>query len=125
MKRIEKMQIGVIGEQVAKQYLEFNGYEIVAQNYRHLQSKGEIDLLAVHENTLIVIEVKTRKRGSITSGADAVTEKKQAKLVEVLNLFLEDSDAYDNHDIRFDIINVTHGKEFEIEHLENAFEAYG
>ena len=125
MKRIEKMQIGTIGEQVAKQYLEFHGYEIVAQNYRHLQSKGEIDFLAVYENTLIVIEVKTRKRGSITSGTDAVTEKKQVKLVEVLNLFLEDSDAYDNHDIRFDIINVTHGKEFEIEHLENAFEAYG
>lgn len=124
MKRIEKMQIGAIGEQVAKQYLEVHGYEIIAQNYRHIRSKGEIDLMAIYENTLVVIEVKTRKKGSITRGDESVDDKKQKKLIEVVNLFLEDTSDYDNHDIRFDIINVIHSKEFEIEHLEDAFQPY-
>ncbi len=53
---------GKIGEEIAKQYLLRNGYEIVHKNY-HI-GRDEVDLIAEHNNNIIFVEVKTRLSSS-------------------------------------------------------------
>ncbi len=65
MPKTKKREIGDIGEAEAVQFLEKNGYDIVAKNYQ--MRGGELDIVAWHKkprfgDTLCFIEVKTRDR---------------------------------------------------------------
>ena len=52
-------ELGKIGEKLAAEYLINKGYEILAQNFYF--DKAEIDIIAKKDNnTLVVVEVKTR-----------------------------------------------------------------
>jgi putative endonuclease len=41
-------ELGKRGEEIAKEYLENKGYQILKMNWRH--KRAEIDLIARHEN---------------------------------------------------------------------------
>jgi putative endonuclease len=51
-------ELGKKGEQLAIDFLIKNEYKILEKNYRYL--KAEVDIIAQKENTLVVVEVKTR-----------------------------------------------------------------
>ena len=63
------LEIGKIGESVAKDFLLKKGYKIIARNYRNKYL--EIDLIARYKRCLVFVEVKTRQRkaGSIPEEA--------------------------------------------------------
>ena len=50
--------LGQSGEQAAAEYLETEGFRLLARNWRC--ADGEIDIVAVDRQTLVVCEVKTR-----------------------------------------------------------------
>ncbi len=50
---------GDIGESIAFKYLQINGYKVSDRNVRNYG--GEIDLVAIKDRQLFLIEVKTRK----------------------------------------------------------------
>ncbi len=54
--------IGRRGERVAARYLRRRGLRILARNWR--TKTGEIDLIALETDTIVFVEVKSRKRGS-------------------------------------------------------------
>jgi transcription-repair coupling factor (superfamily II helicase) len=54
----EHNELGKLGEELAAEYLQKKGYVILATNW--VFQKAEIDILAQKENTLAVVEVKTR-----------------------------------------------------------------
>jgi putative endonuclease len=111
-------EFGRLGEQMAVDFLLHNRYEILARNYRYL--KAEIDIIAQKENTLVVIEVKSRNMGFLEDISNTVNRKKVGLLTLAANQFVQDWDL--EVEVRFDIIKVVkHGNGFEIEHLENAF----
>jgi len=116
--RQKKDRIGVEGEQIACKYLIQNKYVILAKNwrYRHL----EIDIIALKDNVLHIIEVKTRTSLNFERPQDAVTVKKQKFLVTATNAFLETQNF--NGEIQFDIISVLlqNGKET-ITYIPDAF----
>lgn len=58
-----KKQFGASGEAHIAQFLERQGYTIVARNYRKL--RGEIDLIAKKDDALAFVEVKTRSTSCI------------------------------------------------------------
>lgn len=68
------MRQGAEGEQAAVEWLRANGYLIVERNWRY--GRYEIDIIAERFDTLHIIEVKTRKKGSLTSAEDAIDERK-------------------------------------------------
>lgn len=56
---MKRRDIGASGEKLAKDFLEKQGYHIVETNY--CCPEGEIDIIAKHKDTLVFIEVRTKK----------------------------------------------------------------
>src|SRR5947209_18757823 len=73
--------LGRTGERLAAEELSHQGYRILEQNFRC--SYGEIDLVAEDEHDLIFVEVKTRTGNAFGLREEAVTRRKQQKVVQV------------------------------------------
>lgn len=114
----EHNELGKQGEQFAVAYLQKQGYEILETNWTF--QKAEIDIIAKKEDTLAVIEVKTRTTTAFGLPQDFVKPKKIKLLVKAVDEYTTKNDLEVN--IRFDIIALQKQNEtFKIEHLENAF----
>ncbi len=123
----ERHDRGRAGEEYVCEYLIRNGWTIAARNYR--VRGGEIDIAAERDGVLAFVEVKTRKVGSLTDGADAVTPKKQALVIRTAERYLREHPT-EAGTIRFDaaFVTVTAGeipRAVKLEYIENAFDAFG
>jgi putative endonuclease len=114
----EHNELGKIGEELAVDFLIEKGYEILETNW--MFQKAEVDIIAQKENILVVVEVKTRSSVDYGLPQDFVKPKKIKLLVKAINEYVITNDL--DVEVRFDIIAI-HAKEkqFEIEHLEDAF----
>lgn len=110
--------IGVKGEQLAKEFLLKKGYEILEENWTY--NRAEVDLIACIGGTVVFVEVKTRTGTGFGMPEDFVDQAKQKRLAEAAEAWLELMDY--NTEIRFDIIAVLI-KELSpsIKHIEDAF----
>ena len=78
--------LGVDGESLASAALRARGYAILESRFR--TSFGEIDIIARDEDTLVFVEVKTRRDDAFGGGAAAVGWRKQRTLTRVAEMFL-------------------------------------
>lgn len=114
----EHNELGKLGEELAVEFLQQEGYSILETNW--FFDKAEIDIIAQKDNLLIVIEVKTRSSNDFGLPQDFVKPKKIQLLVKAVNQYVEKNDL--DVEVRFDIIAVTkQGNEFNIEHIKEAF----
>ena len=114
----EHNDLGKLGEDLAVEFLEKNGYEILDRNW-HFQ-KAEIDIIAQKNNTLAVVEVKTRSSLEFGLPQDFVKPKKIQLLVKAINEYVTKNDL--DLSVRFDIIAIHYSKDaIDIEHIEEAF----
>ena len=113
--------LGKLGENYAAQFLEAQGYTIVARNFR-IRS-AEIDIIAQIDNVIIFVEVKARSDIRHGLPVEAVNLRKQKKIIEAAGVFLQDEKFCDCA-CRFDVVEVyLNGERVEeINHIENAFE---
>lgn len=110
---------GDYGENLAAQFLEKIGYEILARNFRF--ERGEIDIIARHEQSLVFVEVKTAKSLKMGSPETWVTPAKQKQIGKVAQKFLFDLND-DSFECRFDVIAITLQQNSpQINHIKNAF----
>jgi len=111
-------ELGKKGEQLAVDFLIENGYEIVEINYRF--DKAEVDIIAKKEDTLAIVEVKTRSTSDFGNPQDFVKPKQIQRLVKAVDEYVTVNKL--DVEVRFDIIAIVKEKKgFNIEHLENAF----
>ncbi|WP_299120906.1 YraN family protein [uncultured Winogradskyella sp.] len=111
-------ELGKKGEQLAVDFLLKNNYEIIERNYRF--DKAEVDIIALKDNILAIIEVKTRSTTDFGNPQDFVKPKQIKNLVKAVDEYVNENDL--DIEVRFDIIAIVkEGKGFMIEHLENAF----
>lgn len=111
-------ELGKKGEELAKEFLQNEGYTILESNF--IFKKAEIDIIAQKAETLIVVEVKTRSSADFGNPQDFVNQKKIKLLVKAVDEYVNINNL--DLSIRFDIISVLHDKgEFMIEHFEDAF----
>ncbi|PKP13007.1 MAG: YraN family protein [Bacteroidetes bacterium HGW-Bacteroidetes-3] len=111
-------ELGELGEELAVEELEKNGYEIVERNWRY--KKAEIDIIAKKNNILAIVEVKTRSSDYFGDPQDFVNSKKIKMLVEAVNEYVVSKDL--DVEVRFDIIAIIKNENsLTIEHLEDAF----
>lgn len=84
---------GQWGEDLAAQALERCGYLIVERNWRC--QAGEIDLVARDGEAWVFVEVKLRSGRSYGAPEEAITERKQARLLRSAQLYLAENDLPD------------------------------
>ncbi|WP_395077981.1 YraN family protein [Flavobacterium sp.] len=114
----EHNDLGKLGEELSVDFLQKKGYHILETNWTF--QKAEVDIIAQKENILVVIEVKTRSSIDFGSPQDFVKPAKIQLLVKAINEYVISNDL--DLEIRFDIIAISkEGKNFNIEHLEDAF----
>lgn len=112
--------LGDLGEKAASHYLTTKGYALTHRKYR--TKLGEIDIIAKHKNTIVFVEVKTRRNTTYGSPAEAVNYRKQQKIIQTAQCYLKHSNNY-NCLCRFDIIEVVLESQgiFTFNHITNAF----
>lgn len=110
---MNNQQLGKLGEDAAVQYLEHQGYFILKRNYRTRQ--GEIDIIAVRENRMHFIEVKTRHGGKYGQPAESITQKKINHMRGAAGEFLRQIKGMPGSgmNIQFDVIGIR------IDYIEN------
>ena len=114
----EHNELGKFGEELAVEFLQKEGYEILETNWTF--QKAEIDIIAQKGDTLAVVEVKTRSSLEFGLPQDFVKPKKIQLLVKAVNEYVVSNNL--DVDVRFDIIAIhKENKSFVIEHLINAF----
>ena len=107
----QKRIFGNLGEDIACQFLERQGYKIIERNY--LRPWGEIDIIAEKENVVHVIEVKSISREN-TIGKESgpldyrpeelVSRKKLEKLSRTASLYMDS--RRDDREYQIDVVGV-------------------
>jgi len=117
MNKISNLNTGKKGETLAIEYLQKEGYEIIATNWRYKHK--EIDIIAQDKNVLVVVEIKTRKKEKTERVDEIVDSKKQKFLIEATEAFVEN---YSNFtEVRFDVIIIYYQKKIKLIHIKNAY----
>jgi len=123
--------LGRYGEEVAAAHLVAAGLTIVARNWRCRQ--GEVDIVAVDGDVLVMCEVKTRRGVGFGTPLDAVTPAKAARLRRLALRWLADqrlgaegstTDEFARYtEVRFDVVSVLRplSGPTSVEHLRGAF----
>jgi putative endonuclease len=117
------LKAGRWGEKRAERFLKKSGYKIIGRRV-HCGKHDEIDLIARQDDTMVFVEVKTRKNENMGRPAAAVNRDKRRKLSRAAVTFLKKRKLRPPY-IRFDIIEVIgapDGDPPEIRHIENAFQ---
>jgi putative endonuclease len=114
----EHNELGKQGEERAVDFLQKNGYKILETNW--IFQKAEIDIIARKDETLAIIEVKTRSSIDFGLPQDFVKPKKIQLLVKAVNEYVNQNQL--DVSVRFDIIAIhKNANNFNIDHLEDAF----
>lgn len=113
-----KDDLGRSGEVLAAEHLTAAGYTILDRNWRC--AIGEIDIVARHGDTTVVVEVKTRSGVGFGHPLDAVTPRKLARLRRLAGAW---SEAHPGHAtaLRIDVMGVVADRDsVTIDHVQQA-----
>ena len=92
---------GRTGEKEAERHLRKKGFRIVNRNWRN--GRDEIDLICMDQETLVFVEVRTRKESAAISGYHSVGTKKKRALLRVCKAYLRKRRKRSPH-YRFDLV---------------------
>jgi len=126
--RMNKQDIGKLGEKYAEKLLISQNYRIVCRNFR--SRFGEIDLVAedLSIREIAFVEVKTRSSDLFGEPQDSVGHSKKMKLLKTALYFLNSSSRNNHFGWRVDVIAVKLSKlekSPEITHFKNIFNGTG
>ena len=111
--------VGAYGERLAARYLTECGMQILDRNWRCDQ--GEIDIVAMDDACLVIVEVKTRRSLAFGSPVEAVTALKAARLRRLASCWLECHRSLVEvvADVRIDVVGVLRPRfgPAQVEHL--------
>jgi putative endonuclease len=126
-----RVELGAAGERLATEHLVRRGFSIIDRNFR--TRWGELDIVALHERTIVFCEVKTRVVSTPLGAADvrsrdpleSVHPRKRAQVRRMAARWLvERRDRPLADELRFDAIGVAvdaAGRLLALDHLEGAF----
>lgn len=75
----------ILGENLAAKYLQNQGYKIVERNFR--KGYGEIDIVALDNDVLAFIEVKTRTSNKFGTPIESITPWKLKALIKTAQFY--------------------------------------
>ncbi len=120
---MDRREIATRGEDAATAYLERCGMSIEARNWRG--AAGEIDILAIDQGVLVVVEVKTRASERAGTAEDAVSPTKQRRIARSAAAYLASREGPAPRGVRFDVVAIRVLAEDRalLRHYRAAFEA--
>lgn len=99
-----RRKYGDKGEDYALEFLKTKGYKIVDRNYS--SRFGEIDIIAVDDDTLVFVEVKTRWSNKFGRPEEAVTKSKLDKIIKTGGLYMKEKKIDMNVKQRVDVVAI-------------------
>lgn len=115
-----KDDLGRRGEQLAVDYLTERNHVVVDRNWRC--AEGELDVVTVSDDMVVVVEVKTRSTMAFGDPLQAVDARKLSRLWRLARLWgASHATIARGRAVRLDVIGIT-GDEadgFELVHLED------
>ena len=117
---MNRRDVGILGEKLAKDFLQKRGYYIWGTNYRC--PEGEIDIIAMHEQYLVFVEVRTKKSLEFGTPEESITPTKMKRLKAASYHYRQTHDNLPSL-WRIDVVAVEldqKGKPSRIEIIENA-----
>ena len=115
-----RMGLGQRGEQLAAEWLQRNGYTLLARNWRC--SYGELDVIAESEGEIVAVEVKTRRGDHMGAPEEAITSAKSRRLIATIQTYLLER-GEEHLPYRIDVIAVQltpTGKLLDVRHYRSA-----
>lgn len=111
---------GAWGEQRAAAHLVEEGMVLLARNWR--SRTGEIDIVARDGDTLVFVEVKTRRSEAFGPPAEAVVARKVSRLRRLAAEWLRATGLHPPA-VRFDVVSVLPRRRGapQVDHLRDAF----
>jgi putative endonuclease len=98
-----RKRLGEKGEDAAVAYLERSGLTVVERNWR--STRGEIDVVALEGEILVLCEVKTRSTKAKGTPDEAVTPAKQRRYGRLAADYIQQAGLGDIA-VRFDVISI-------------------
>ncbi len=110
---------GARGEDLAHRYLQSRGFRIIARNWRLPGGKPEIDIVALHAGSVVIVEVKSRYD---TLFAPPERNVGHAKRFNTIRAALDFARTHRIHRdrLRFDLVSVVFDP-FSIQHTRDAW----
>jgi len=119
---MKRRETGMLGENIACDFLGKNGYHIIEKNYRC--PGGEIDIIARQEDTLVFVEVRTKTSRRFGTPEESITPTKMERLRTVAAHYGQNRSNLPAS-WRIDVVAIqmdSRGKVSRIEIIENAVE---
>lgn len=116
---MDTKKIGNLGEDKACKYLSEKGYQILERNWRDRQ--GEIDIIAIKNDKIIFVEVKSLPNGNLDLLSKVLNKDKQNRIVKTSKRFLINHRQYNNNYVAYDVIVIDMPGFPDVYHIENAF----
>ena len=95
-------ELGKWGEDIATAYLEEKGYEVIERDWK--SGHHDLDIVAKDGNTLVIVEVKTRRNRLFGDPEESIDYKKRKSLQSTINHYIKSHRT--GQDVRFDIISI-------------------
>jgi putative endonuclease len=99
------LSAGRRGEDLAHRFLREQGYTIVARNYRLASGDAEADLIAWEQDTLVVVEVKSRTSADFGPPERAFDAEKHQHLLRAARQYARVR-SVPMENVRFDLVTV-------------------
>jgi putative endonuclease len=111
----KKIELGQKGEQIAVNFLQNSGYEILKRNYR--VGHSDIDILASKDDYLVFTEVRTKSRNNNGMPEDTLTKKKLSRMKKTAEMYI----AFNHYEglARLDAVCIILDDSDKIMHLEH------
>jgi putative endonuclease len=117
-----RLSVGQAAEAAVCDYLERQGYQIVARNLR--LGRLELDVVARKDELIVVVEVRTRGPGAWTTGLGSISRLKRERIRRAGQRLWRERYRRDTsvERLRFDVASVVfEGETAHVEYIVAAF----
>lgn len=119
--------LGRRGERIAARHLRRKGYRVLARNARVSVGEADIVCRGPDRETIVIVEVKTRRRGQSESSdaippESSITRAKRRKLLSVTRTLVR-ANGWEHRPVRIDVVAVEFeptGRRATVRHYESA-----
>ena len=114
-----RTRLGSAGEGIARRHLEERGYALRQANYRC--PWGEVDLVMERGDTVVFVEVRTKRSSAFGTPEESVTAAKRKRLTATAYHYLQEREI--DVPFRIDLVAIVldrRGAVQRVTHLENA-----